>query len=106
MKVMKKIFEVVILYLVFGIRVSFIVSFIGGGAVNLLVKGTMGAVSTGEYLALMGYVALLWLPILVFIIFSDLSYLNTPYMKIIPIFIIILFFVLLAFTLFSKRKNN
>ena len=104
MNFFKKILKIVVLYALFGITLSFIISFFAGGYQNLIVEQTMGNMQLKKFIFLNGYVALLWLPMMIIMGVSKLNFYSDAYIKIISIMIIAVFFLLSIKILFKKEK--
>lgn len=91
---LKKILKIIGLYILFGIIISLIVSTFGGAYQKLLVGQSMGSMDFSSFLFLNGYVALLWLPMIVVMFFSKINFFSSIYIKIASIVIVIVFLLL------------
>ncbi len=104
MNFLKKLLKIILLYVLFGILISCIVS-VCGGYQNLLIEQTMGNMNLFEYICILAYIVLLWCPMMLFMMFSNINFLNSLYLKISAILIIIVFFIL-CIRILSKKKNK
>ncbi|MGN1404862.1 MAG: hypothetical protein ACI4WM_01220 [Erysipelotrichaceae bacterium] len=91
---LKKILKIIGLYILFGIIIALIVSTFGGAYQKLLVGQSMGSMDFSDFLFLNGYVALLWLPMIVMMFFSKINFFSSIYIKIASIVIVIVFLLL------------
>ena len=91
--VFKKLLKITALYLVIGFIAVILISTIGGAGQSLLIGKTLGDMSVSEYIMLMAYVEILWLPLLVGIIVSNLTYFTIPLYKVIFGVLVAVFFV-------------
>lgn len=91
---LKKILKIIGLYILFGIIIALIVSTFGGAYQKLLIGQSMGNMDFSGFLFLNGYVALLWLPMIVVMIFSKINFFSSIFVKIASIVIVIVFLLL------------
>ena len=91
--VFKKLLKITALYLVIGFIAVILISTVGGAGQSLLIGKTMGDMSLSEYIMLMAYAEILWLPLWVGIIVSNLAYFTIPFYKVIFGVLIAVFFV-------------
>lgn len=88
----KKILKITILYIIIGFVAVLIISF--SGAFNgLIIKDGLGEMALSEYVMLIGYGELLWLPLVVGILFSKVEYFPNPIIKVLLAAATVLFFV-------------
>ena len=88
----KKILKITILYIIIGFVAVLIISF--SGAFNgLIIKDGLGEMALSEYVMLMGYAELLWLPLVVGILFSKVAYFPNPAIKVLLAVVTVLFYV-------------
>ncbi len=99
---LKKLLKISVLYIIFGIIISVVVSFMGAYR-SLVILGTMGEITFTEYFSLMGYVALLWLPVAVTALFSATGYYNLANYKVFIALLILAFVVGSVYILKRKR---
>lgn len=93
-EIFKRILKIIAVYLIYGFVISLIVSF-SGAAKNLLLFQTMGAMTLADYMILLAYMELLWLPLLVGMILSPNSYLAFPFSSwVVPVIVISFFFIM------------
>ena len=94
----KKVF---LIYILFGMAIAALLT-ASGAYTSLVVEGTLGTMTSGTYMALMGIVTIGWLPALVTVMVSKRMYVSLPGGKLIPAAVLLVFMVLCRF--FTKRK--
>jgi len=82
--------KVLLIYLLFGIGISAVVTF-SGGYTSLVINSALGTMSTGTYMMLMCILTIGWLPVSISILISSVKYLNLPAGRILPLLLISLF---------------
>lgn len=90
--IFKKLLKITALYLVIGFVATVAITLAGAGE-SLLIHKTMGDMALAEYIMLMAYVEILWLPLLVGIILSNMPYFTIPMYKVIFAVLMAVFFV-------------
>ena len=91
--VFKKLLKITALYLVIGFIAVILISTVGGAGHSLLIGKSLGDMARPEYIMLMAYVEILWLPLLVGVIVSNLTYFTIPLYKVIFGVLVAVFFV-------------
>ena len=91
--VFKKLLKITALYLVIGFIAVILISTVGGAGHSLLIGKSLGDMALPEYIMLMAYVEILWLPLLVGIIVSNLTYFTIPLHKVIFGVLVAVFFI-------------
>ena len=91
--VFRKLLKITALYFVIGFIAVILISTVGGAGHSLLIGKSLGDMSLSEYIMLMAYVEILWLPLLVGIIVSKLIYFAIPMYKMIFAILIAVFFI-------------
>ena len=88
----KKLLKIFALYILIGFVAVLLIS-VSGGVENLLLKETLGNMSTSDYILLMGYAEILWLPLIAGMVFSKVTYINIPGCRIIFVSLMVAFLV-------------
>ena len=104
MNIIKKFFKLTLLYLIFGIMIALAITFFGGGYQNMIVGQLMGFMTVNDFVFLNIYVALLWLPLSLIMLFSKFNFYRYLFLKTITIAIIILFLLISLIIILKKQK--
>ena len=104
MIVLKKILKIILLYLIFGIAFALAITVFGGGYQNMIVGQLMGFMTIYDFIFLNVYVALLWLPLSLIMLFSLGDFYRYIFLKPISIAIIVVFLLMVLIIILKKHN--
>ena len=104
MIIFKKILKIILLYLIFGIAIALAITVFGGGYQNMIVGQLMGFMTIYDFIFLNVYVALLWLPLSLIMLFSLGDFYRYMFLKPISIAIIVVFLLMVLIIILKKHK--
>ena len=104
MIIFKKILKIILLYLIFGIAIALAITVFGGGYQNMIVGQLMGFMTIYDFIFLNVYVALLWLPLSLIMLFSLGDFYRYMFLKPISIAIIVVFLLMVLIIILKKYK--
>ena len=84
--------------------IALAITFFGGGYQNMIVGQLMGFMTVNDFDFLNIYVALLWLPLSLIMLFSKVNFYLYLFLKTITIAIIILFLLISLIIILKKQK--
>lgn len=93
-----------LLYLIFGIAIALAITVFGGGYQNMIVGQLMGFMTIYDFIFLNVYVALLWLPLSLIMLFSLGDFYRYMFLKPISIAIIVVFLLMVLIIILKKHK--
>lgn len=93
-----------LLYLIFGIAIALAITVFGGGYQNMIVDQLMGFMTIYDFIFLNVYVALLWLPLSLIMLFSLGDFYRYMFLKPISIAIIVVFLLMVLIIILKKHK--
>lgn len=103
MKVVKKLLKISALYLLFGLIIA-VVFTVCGGYREYVINRTLGAMTTFEYIWVVGMVSLGWLPTAIFELQSSVKVFRFPYATPIIAAVVILFFIFCLRIILKKHR--
>ena len=104
MIIFKKILKIILLYLIFGIAIALAITVFGGGYQNMIVGQLMGFMTIYDFIFHNVYVALLWLPLSLIMLFSLGDFYRYMFLKPISIAIIVVFLLMVLIIILKKHK--
>ena len=90
--------------MIFGIAIALAITVFGGGYQNMIVGQLMGFMTIYDFIFLNVYVALLWLPLSLIMVFSLGDFYRYMFLKPISIAIIVVFLLMVLIIILKKHK--